>query len=143
MSEGNMTVEMSGEKTFGPCACCGEMTRRVWKFVYDDGQADAAYFVEWTPGHDARSAAFDLIVGKWGDDTDRSSREAVSLDFRKLDTGPAFMVIDAHTRTVASSSLICRALSRDEVIGSEIATRAYKICDAIYLEDPRLEWLRA
>ncbi len=34
MSKGNMTVEMSGEKTFGPCACCGEMTTRVWGFVY-------------------------------------------------------------------------------------------------------------
>jgi hypothetical protein len=122
--EGNMTIETSGEKTFGPCDCCGEMTNRVWGFVYDDDGASAAYFVEWTPGHEARSAAFDLIIGAWGDEADNSSRVAVCLEFRKLDTGPAFMVIDGGTRAVANSLLISKALSREEVLGTETATQA-------------------
>jgi hypothetical protein len=140
--EDRLSVESSGEKTFGPCDCCGEMTRRVWGFVYDADAAIAAYFVEWTPGHDASSAAFDLIVGAWGDDADNSTRKAVSLEFRRLETGPAFMVVDARERDIANSSLISAALSRDEVVGTETAIKAFNICDVIYLKEPRLEWLR-
>ncbi len=142
MSENKLTIETSGENTFGPCDCCGEMTKRVWGFVYDADVALAAYFVEWTPGHEGSSTVFDLIVGRWGDDADTSTRKAVSLEFRRLETGPAFMVIDARTRTVANSPLISSAFSREEVIGTETATLAFSICDVIYLEEPRLAGLR-
>jgi hypothetical protein len=141
-NESALTIEPNGEKAFGPCDCCGEMTKRVWGFVYAGEAALAAYFVEWTPGHEASSANFDLIVGTWGNDADNSTRRAVSLDFRRLATGPAFMVIDACTRTVANSPLISAALNREEVIGTETATLAFSICDVIYLKEPRLVWLR-
>jgi hypothetical protein len=64
--EDRLRLETSGEKTFGPCDCCGEMAKRVWRFVYDADAAIAAYFVEWTPGHEASSAAFDLIGWSMG-----------------------------------------------------------------------------
>jgi hypothetical protein len=137
-----LTIELSGEKTFGPCDCCGEMTKRVWGFVYNRETAQAAYFVEWTPGHEGSNANFDLIIGTWGDDADTSMRKAVSLEFRKLETGPAFMVVDASTRSVANSPLISAALNRQDVIGTEMAILAFSICDAIYLDEPRLAWLR-
>jgi hypothetical protein len=137
-----LTIETSGEKSFGPCECCGEMTKRVWGFVYDAGAALAAYFVEWTPGHEASSANFDLILGEWGDGRDNSARKAVSLEFRKLESGPAFMVIDATMRPTSSSTLISEALNRDAVVGTVIASEAYRVCDAVYLEEPRLDWLR-
>jgi len=140
--EDRLILETSGEKTFGPCDCCGEMTKRVWGFVHDADAAIAAYFVEWTPGHEASCAAFDLIVGAWGNDADNSTRKAVSLEFRRLETGPAFMVIDSRTREVANSSLISAALNRDEVVGTETAIQAFSICDVIYLKEPRLAWLR-
>jgi hypothetical protein len=37
------------------------LTKRVWGFVYDSKAALAAYFVEWTPGHEGSSANFDLM----------------------------------------------------------------------------------
>jgi hypothetical protein len=141
-AENKLTLETSGEKTFGPCGCCDEMTKRVWGFVYDADAALAAYFVEWTPGHQSSSANFDLIVGMWGDENDNSRRRAVSLEFRRLETGPTFMVIDAVNRPVASSPLISAALKREEVIGTETANLAFSICDVIYLKEPRLAWLR-
>ena len=141
-SKSKLTIETSGEKTFGPCDCCGEMTKRVWGFVYDTDTALAAYFVEWTPGHENGSAAFDLIVGRWGDEAGISTRKSVSLEFRKLQTGPAFMVIDSSTRNVANSPLISAALSREEVLGTEVAAVAFSVCDAIYLQEPRLSGLR-
>jgi len=140
--ENALTIETSGEKSFGPCDCCGEMTKRVWGFVYEADAALAAYFVEWTPEHDASSATFDLILGAWGDGIDNFARKAVSLEFRKLESGPAFMVIDATMRPTANSTLVSEALNRDTVVGIAIASEAYRVCDAVYLEEPRLDWLR-
>jgi hypothetical protein len=140
--QNQLKVELSGEKTFGPCDCCGQMTSRVWGYVYSDDRAVAAYFVEWTPGHEGSCAMFDLIIGQWGEGTSPFDRKAVSLEFRKLDNGPAFRVVDANNRTVANSSLISQALDRDDVIGTTIASHIFAICDAVYLEDPRLSELR-
>jgi hypothetical protein len=140
--ESLLTIETSGDKSFGPCDCCGEMTRRVWGFVYEADAALATYFVEWTPGHEASSANFDLIIGAWGEGTDKSDRKAVSLEFRRLESGPAFMVIDAKTRPTAKSSLVSDALSRDAVVGTAVASQVYRICDVVYLDEPRLDWLR-
>jgi hypothetical protein len=140
--ESKLTLETSGESSFGPCECCGQMTSRVWGFVYDHDAAAAAYYVEWTPGHEVTTAAFDLIIGTWGENTDAKDRQAVSLEFRKLESGPAFMVTDAENRAVARSSLVSKALSREEVIGTATASHVFAICDAIYLEDPRISLLR-
>jgi hypothetical protein len=138
-----LTIEVSGEMSFGPCDCCGEMTKRVWGFVYEADAVLAAYFVEWTPGHEVSCANFDLIIGAWGEGRDNSERKAVSLEFRRLESGPAFMVIDAKTRPTANSTLISEALSRDAVVGTTVASEAYRVCDAVYLKEPRLAWLRA
>jgi|SRR5882724_4043750 len=73
-SENELRIEAGGEKTFGPCNCCGKMTKRIWGFVYEHEAALAAYFVEWTPGHPCSSANFDLIIGTWGNDADNATR---------------------------------------------------------------------
>lgn len=129
-------------KTFGPCGCCGEMTSRVWGYVYQESDALAAYFVEWTPGHQGQQANFDLIVGIWGEDTDASDRQAIAVEFRKLESGPAFRVIDAKYRAVSKSTLIAEGLDRDSVIGAPLAAQVFAICDLIYLEDPRISELK-
>jgi hypothetical protein len=140
-----LTLEFSEEnqRQFGPCDCCGKLTNRVWGYVYRDSAAMAAYFVEWTPGHAYRSAAFDLILGKWGNDTSASHRQLAALDFRHIETGPSFMVVDAANRTISTSPLISHTLRRDEVLGKPIASEIFKIVDTIYLNDPRIAELTA
>src|SRR5690242_11030249 len=76
-----LEIRPEDEKAFGPCECCGNMTRRVWGYVYDNEEPIAAYFVEWTPGHFEPEANFDLILGKWGAGTGAADRKAVALVF--------------------------------------------------------------
>jgi hypothetical protein len=52
------------------------------------------------------------------------------------------MVQNASVRTTASSHLVARALDREEVFGQPIAAIVFKICDLIYLADPRIGELR-
>jgi hypothetical protein len=118
--ESKLTIEESGESLFGPCDCCGQMSSRVWGFVYERDAATAAYYVEWTPGHAVTSATFDLIIGAWGEGTGVSDRQAASLNFRKLESGPAFMVTDARNRSIGSSSLVSKALAEKKSLAPQL-----------------------
>jgi hypothetical protein len=137
-----LTINPDDERTFGPCQCCGNMTRRIWGYVTQDTMTIAAYFVEWTPGHIEKAANFDLILGKWGSDATPADRKAVALDFRQLESGPAFRVINAADRPVSTNKLVSDALERDQVIGLPIAQTVFAICDTVFLEDPRVSPLR-
>jgi len=141
-----LTLEIlpNNEKRFGPCECCGQMTARVWGYIHRGDRGYAAYYVEWTPGHESNAANFDLIIGRWGEETSAQDRQAIALKFRKLETGPAFMVIDASSRPYAPSDIASKPLTRAEVvIGTPLANEVFAICDLIYVEDPRIAELRS
>src|SRR5713101_3984349 len=131
-----ITLEPTGSSDFERCECCGQRSRTVWGLARRDGNADAAYFVHWTLGKVADDGAhFDLILGRWREEATPADRYAVSLEYRRTDRGPAFMVIDATTRPIAHNELVGRALRRDEVLGTALATHAFELVDAIWLKD--------
>jgi hypothetical protein len=137
-------LEPTGSSDFERCECCGKRSRTVWGLARRDGDADAAYFVHWTLGQLASDGAhFDLILGRWGEDATPADRYAVSLEYRRTDRGPAFMVIDATTRPIARNELVGRALRRDEVVGTALATRVFELVDAIWLKDRRISEVTA
>lgn len=138
-----LEFDVDNQVELGPCPDCGNETKRVWGYIYNADTATAAYFVEWTPAHPQRDAVFDLILGKWGEAAVPEDRQAVSVAFRVLGTGPSFMVQDASRRRIGSSPLVARALDRNAVIGTPVAAAVFDICDLIYLADPRISYLRA
>ncbi len=142
-TELSLDYSAQNQASFGPCACCGKMTSRVWGYVYQGGEAIAAYFVEWTPGHEHSAANFDLILGKWGHNASALDRWAASLEYRVIESGPAFSIIDAASRSIASSSLLSHALLRSELVGTPLAATVFDVCDVIYAKDARLAHLRA
>ena len=134
-----ITIEPAGSSDFERCECCGDSSRTVWGFVHRDGEAHAVYYVHWTLGKVAeRGAHFDLILGRWGDAATRSERYAVSLEFRHTEGRPGFMVIDATERASKHQALVARGLRRNEVLGTEVAARAFEVIDAVWLGDERI-----
>lgn len=134
-----MSVEPTEAADFSPCDCCGSTTRRVWGFVYAPDRAVAAYFVQWTVGRVAdHGALFDLVLGRWGEGTSAADRVLVTLDYRIIDTGPAFMVIDSEGRPAAGPGMVGRALSRAEVVGRPVAAEAFPVADAVLAQDARI-----
>jgi hypothetical protein len=139
-----LEIEPAESRDFGPCACCGNNSRCVWGYVRTPDAALACYFVHWTLTRVSdHGANFDLIIGRWGEGAFAQDRVLVALEYRLLETGPAFMVIDAGGRPSASSDLAGRALSRAEVIGQPIAKQAFAIVDAILAQDARVAELSA
>ena len=134
---------MTDAQDFGPCPCCGHNSRSVAGLVHRADSGEAAYVVQWTAGQiDKHGAHFDLVLGRWGEGTTRADRYAVSLEFRRTETGPAFMVIDADKRDIGKGDLAHRGLTRQEVIGTPLAKQAFEIIDAIWLQDERLAEIR-
>jgi len=118
------------------CECCGERSRTVDGFLYEDGIARAGYLVQWTRGHvDEHGANFDFIVGPWGEDAGATARSAVSLVYHR-DSG--FTVIDAADRPAARSDLAGRALPRADVVGSDLAQKVFAMADLVWLCDERI-----
>jgi hypothetical protein len=141
MSEGTETtleIEPASMKNSGRCACCGKSRRTVWGYVYRDGGPRACYFVEWTLGRRDCSARFDVVVGSWFDGTTEDDREAVSLEYRLLDTGPSFSVVDAAGRPAAE---VGRATNGADVRGTPLADEVVTIAGAVLEVDERVREL--
>ena len=134
-----IAIEPTGSSDSGFCDCCGRNSRLVWGLAYSDGRALAVYYVHWTLGHiPDRGANIDLILGEWGEAATSSTRVAVALAYRLMDTGPSMMVIDASVRPVSTSTLVGKALCRDEVIGTPQAQMAFAIADVVLARDDRI-----
>ncbi len=121
-----------------PCECCGNASRTVWGKVYKDREPLAVYYVQWTHGRLDHGANFDFIIGQWGEGTVAKERQAVSLAYRLMPTGPAFMVVDAADRNTAKSSLVGTSLTREQVLGSSISEQVFAIADVVLLQDNRV-----
>jgi len=138
-----LAVFPEGGNDFGPCDCCGDFSRSINGFVNQGNETIAAYIVHWILAHLEHGAHFDLILGKWGENTEAADRYAVSLRYRVLENGPEFMVIDATQRPIANNELVSRALKREAVVGQPIAAKVFAIADAALVKDERLKELWA
>jgi hypothetical protein len=136
------TIEATGENDSGTCTCCGEQHLSVWGNLRQDGIVVAVYFVYWTAAHPDHGVFFDFIVGEWGYDDAAKTRRAVSLEYRVVDGGPQFMVIDAQNRPVGQNDLAGHIMRRDEVIGTALARSVFDMVDVVWLLDERIVALR-
>ncbi|MEM9049448.1 MAG: hypothetical protein AAGC92_12090 [Pseudomonadota bacterium] len=118
---------------------CRNQTRTIWGFVHEDQGTIAGYTMQYTVGasHEKHPANVDLIYGQWGDGTSSSDRCALSLLYFATEIGPGVMVIDATKCRVGSRRLAFKALSRDEVIETDLATHVFAIFDAVITQDKR------
>jgi hypothetical protein len=133
-----LVVEPTGENVHGPNQR-GHRSRCVWGFVHGPDGAVAAYFVHWTVGHVAEYwPNFDFILGPWGEGAEAAQRRLVALEYRLLETGPAFRVINGSRRPAAAGDLVGRALRRSQVVGRPVAQEAFAVADAVLAQDGRL-----
>lgn len=134
-----LEVEPTGDSMHAPCDCCGNQNRCVWGFIHTPRYTLAAYYVHWTVGRMTdHGANFDVIIGRWGDGATAADRHLIALEYRVMDTGPAFMVIDAAGRPADDPGMVGRALARAQVIGTPDAKQVFEVVDAILAQDPRL-----
>jgi hypothetical protein len=136
-------IEMTGERDFPPCACCGVSPRRVWGNLHH-GDQTTVYVVQWSPGAspDSHAAAFGLVFGPWGAGTGPAQREAVAMEFRRNEGASQFMVKNAAKFAIDCRPLADRLLSRDEVMNGPMKPLVFALVEQLWSVEPRLEELR-
>ena len=135
-------LEPQGESG-GLCECCGKTSKTVWGLVEAEAAPTACYYVQWTiDGVAEHGANFDLVIGAWGEGTTAKDRVVVCLEYRLLDHGPAFKIVDASTRGRDFCTLADAVLGRSDVIGTPLAGQVFAISDLILARDGRVAELR-
>ena len=138
----DIRVEPDKSSDFGPCECCGSMSRTVWGYLYREGVSRAVYYVQWTLGQAAKHGAnVDLLMGEWGEKSTPEDRVAVSLVYAIGPEGPTFKSIDPDDRPHATSGLAAHAIPGRHVLGNPVAADAYAFLHAIFGQDPRVREL--
>lgn len=134
-----LRIEHEKTQDFGPCECCGSMSRLVAGFVTRDGEDYVAYQVHWTLGQIGKhGAGFFLIFGTGGENSAAADRSAVALRYRADAEATGFMVVDADKTRIATHPLVGKALRREEVVGTPLAREVFDIVDFIWLHDGRI-----
>ena len=128
---------------FGPCECCGDISRHVRGLVRLNDELYAAYEVHWTMQKVASyGAEFYIILGKWGEDTTAADKFAVALHYFVEPDRSGFAVVDADKTSISSDPLVGRGLPRASVIDTPLATEVFDLVDAIWLEDENIAEVR-
>lgn len=128
---------------YGPCECCGDVSRLATGMVRLDGEPYALYQVHWTNNHIVEHGAeFYLVLGEFGEGTTAANKFAVALHFFVEPDRFGFAVVDADRTPISSNPLVGRALSRANVINTPLAQEVFDLIDAIWLEDENIAEVR-
>lgn len=131
-----LSVAPTKESAF-TCQRCGLDGRRIWgEVLASPEEAVAVYYVTWVGGCASDIPLFELVVGPWGEGSQPAHRWVASVQFNILETGPSFMVVDAHPDRY--ESLAAHPLRRDDIVGTDRADEVFAMLDAIWLDDPRV-----
>jgi hypothetical protein len=122
----------------GACDCCGGMTYQAIGDAFTAEEHLGVYRVSWTDGKiDEHGAAFDLVLGPFGDGTGPEQRWGIHLAYRRVPQ-PEFMIQDAEGTFAGAPDLCGNPLSRERVLGTVLQKRAFAIIDAIWAHDSRI-----
>ena len=128
---------------YGPCECCGDISRLASGMVRLNDEPYALYQVHWTNNRVIKHGAeFYIILGEFGEGTTAADKFAVALHFFIESDRFGFMVVDADKTTISSHPLVGRALSRADVIDKPLAEEVFELVDAIWLEDGNIAEVR-
>jgi hypothetical protein len=118
------------------CECCGKETVRLTRFVTDDGNAHAVYYLQYTPGHDPDYMSGLIGLGDWSESSSPADRRA--FPFRLWATGDSCNVgfTEAAESPWSDSTFLGRLLNRAEALAHPWCKEVFHITDHIIRDDP-------
>ena len=119
------------------CECCQNTTVKLTRFVYQDDNAFAVYYAQFTPGHDAKRLSGIIGLGEWGND-ELGPESRLAFPFQIWLNGDNFQVglVDAADSPWREVTFLGRILNREEALGHKWLDDVFHITDHIVTEDP-------
>lgn len=129
----------AGDSYENICECCGNVTKNLTRFVYQDDNAFAVYYASFTVGHADKVLHGIIGLGEWGDDKQGpEARTAFAL--RIWLDGNNFQVglVDAEESPWKDVTFLGRILERSEALKHEWISDVFHITDHMVAEDKEI-----
>lgn len=132
-----LTIEFEAP-TESTCECCGNVTVRLTRFVYRNGDAYAVYYAQWTAAHGEKRLSGLISLGKWGEDGAPEQRLAfpfqISTDAENFKVG----LVNAADSPWNHVTFLGRILNREEALKHEWIAEVFHITDHMVTDDPEI-----
>jgi len=123
------------EPSRSECECCGGITTRLTRFVYQDNDAFAVYYASFSDKHTQAIVKMLVSLGAWGGGSSPAERCAFALDVRANDSEYQVMVTDAEASPWRDARVVGRVLDREEALVHPWLPEVFHITDHAVLED--------
>ena len=130
-----LAIEFSDPDISLPCECCGGRSVALTRFVTEDGNAYAIYYIRYSMAHPERPALATVSIGEWSEDASPNQRNAFALELRTN----GVRVMDSKESPWKDAVLIGRTLDREEALVHPRIKDVFHIADHIYLEDEEVK----
>ena len=120
------------------CDCCGTLTTRLTRFVYEDDAAHAAYYACFGEEHPNDVRAI-VSIGLWWGAGTPADRVAFALRLWQDDSRFGVTVEDATKSPWSHIELLGRMLERREALEHPRLTEVFHLTDHIFAEDAEIK----
>ena len=117
------------------CECCGNITTRLTRFVYQNGDAFGVYYVLFTEGHEDKVAYSLIGLGEWGKGGEPEMRMAFAVNIWDNDDNWAVTVTDKEESPWSHVEFLGKIVNREEALKHPWIKDVYHITDHIVAED--------
>jgi len=129
------------DPTFSTCACCGEQTTHLVRFVNRDDAAFAVYFADFSPGHDFVSVI--VGFGGWGEGASAERRTAFPFRIWKDEDSYQVGLVDSD-QAAYRGDFLGNILDRSAALKHPLKAEVFALSDHIVECDrPIIEFLSA
>jgi len=131
------------EPTLKKCECCGNITTRLTRFVYQDGDAFAVYYALFTNGHEEKIVYSLIGLGEWGEKGVPSLRKAFPVKIWDNKNEWAVTVTDRDESPWGHVEFLGQILDRKGALSHPWIKDVFHITDHIVREDkPVIDYFR-
>lgn len=108
-------IEIECEEPFeSVCDCCGNTTVELTRFVYQDGDAFAVYYANFSENHPEPEIKTVISLGEWGEEGKPEDRRAFALIIRNNDLQYEVTVVNGDESPWQDVEIIGQILNRSD-----------------------------
>lgn len=133
-----LTIEFEEPKE-ETCDCCGGITTRLTRFVYQDDDAFAIYYAVFSDNHPGREVKAAIGLGEWGGESTPEQRHSFGLVLREKESQYEVMIVNAEESPWHDATNIGQMLNRDEALAHPWIEDVFHITDHMVTDDPAIK----
>lgn len=123
------------------CDCCGKAMTRLTRFVYQNEDAFAIYYAQFTPSHEEKITRLLIGIGEWDTEDEITMKYGFSVHIWQDAENWVCRVTDKEFCPWSNVDALGQILNREEALAHKYIKDVFHITDHIVTEDkPFMEY---